>query len=341
MRLVKDIFVVLALMFVTSCERYIDLNKIGPERLLVVNANLLSGDTLQTFLLSWSLFDAVKPVESAHLEFYVNGELAATSDDVHELDRFSSYVSEMKVKATFKEGDKVKIKVASGESHAEITAIAPTAPKITSVDTTEFSTKDKQGDVEEFYMAKVSLSDVPGENNYYRIIMSVESEFYASQVSADSGYKEGQFLCNASKAIDFDNTYESLLYKKMKIGMDSDSDDKDNYYANKFNLFTDNSFADGAYTLKLAFGKYDLYNYYPGSWSSDMFRPVASNSIRFRVLSMSRSSYNYMNDYAFDMSDQGDWTFIGDIPYPSNVKGGTGMVSVMTPADYYVRLGNQ
>ena len=45
-----------------------------------------------------------------------------------------------------------------------------------------------------------------------------------------------------------------------------------------------------------------------------------------------------MNDYAFDNSEQGSWTFIDEIPYPSNVSGGTGMVSIMTPADFSIDL---
>lgn len=332
------IWMTAAVMLSASCEHYIDLRDAGPEKLLVVNGNLISGDTLHTVFLSWSMFDDVKPVKSAHIDLYVNGKIVASSDEVKEPDRYASYAGEVKLSASFRPGDEVRIAVDADDAHAETVSVAPDVPVINAVDTSAFEAKDKNGDIVDWYMTRVSLRDISGESNYYRILMSVESEFRASHVAPDSGYKDGQFLCNVSSNVDFDNTYESLLYRKLNIGMDDNSDDSDNYYANKYNLFTDNPFADGEYTLKLAVRKWSLYNSYPDSWSSDKFRPAESRSLRVRVLSMSRSTYNYMNDYAFDKSDQGDWTFIGGIPYPSNVTGGTGMVSVMSPADYEILL---
>ena len=41
----------------------------------------------------------------------------------------------------------------------------------------------------------------------------------------------------------------------------------------------------------------------------------------------------------FDHSDQGGWSLASGIPYPSNVKGGTGLVSIMSQARYKLRLG--
>ncbi len=336
----RIIFAVAALV-TAGCERYIDLSAVGPERLLVINGNLVSGDTLHTVYLSWSMFNEVKPVEEAHLECYVNGVLADSSDDVREPKRFSSDVGEVRFKAEFKAGDEVRVRVTAGECEAESVSVVPAAPSITAVDTSGFNAYTDDGDEVDYYMSRVALRDVPGEKNYYRMTMQIVSDFYASKVNPDyDGCKDGQFLCTVSNEIKFDNTYENLLHRKINIGMDGDSPsyDGDNYYSNKFNIFTDQTFSDGEYVLKIAFPKGGLYNYYPNGWSSDKFTPVQCRRIRFRVLSMSRSSYTYMNDYTFDLSDQSDWTVIGDIPYPSNVKGGTGMVSVMTPADFEINL---
>lgn len=198
--------------------------------------------------------------------------------------------------------------------------------------------KNKGGELVDFYMTKVHLQDVAGERNFYRMVMSYESEYRASEVPSGSPYKEGQFLCRRYRDIMFDNKYESLLYRNLKIGMEDSSSDANNYYANEYNLFTDNTFADKEYTLKLAVEKTLLHNYYPNSWSRDEYVPAEYGKICFRVLSMSRSTYTYMNDYAFDNSEQGSWTFIDEIPYPSNVSGGTGMVSIMTQADFYIDL---
>ena len=324
-----------------GCERYIDLSSVGPERLLVLNGNLVCGDTLHTIYLTWSMFNDVKPVTDAHLECYVNGDLAASSDEVKTPDRFAYDAGMMQFKARFNAGDEIRVRVKAGECEAESVSVVPNAPVITAVDTSDFNVYDKDGNATAYYMAKVALQDVPGESNYYRMTMQLVSDFRASKVNPEyTDYKEGQFLCSVTSDVRFDNTYESLLYRKINIGMDGSSDlyDGDNYYANKFNIFTDQTFRDSEYTLKIAVGKGVLHNSYPDSWSNQKFVPVQYRKLRFRVLSMSRSSYTYMNDYTFDLSDQSSWTVVGDIPYPSNVRGGTGMVSVMNVAEFEIGL---
>lgn len=328
----------IAAMMSAACEEYIDLRREGPEKMLVVNGNLVAGDTLHTVFLAWGMYDAVKPVESAHLECYVNGKLVASTDKVTEPERFSYNANAIRFKAPFNAGDEVRITVDAGDAHAEAVAVAPNAPVVNAVDTTSFMAKNKGGELVDFYMTKVHLQDVAGERNFYRMVMSYESEYRASEVPSGSPYEEGQFLCSGYRDIMFDNKYESLLYRNLKIGMEDSSSDAKNYYANEYNLFTDNTFADKEYTLKLAVEKTLLHNYYPNSWSRDEYVPAEYGKICFRVLSMSRSTYTYMNDYAFDNSEQGSWNFIGEIPYPSNVSGGTGMVSIMTPADFYIDL---
>ena len=331
----KTLLIISAVLLTASCEKFIDLSKTGPEKMLVVNGNLVSGDTLHTVSLSWSRFSDVEPVESAHLECYVNGKLAATTDKMEKSDYYAKWRSEIRFKADFKAGDEVRINVDADGSHAEVVSIVPEAPVISSVDTTSFRAKDDHGDLTDYWITGVRLRDVPGENNYYRITMSLESLFTAIDVAPDSGYEEGQTLSTASRDIYFENRYENLLYRNIDISSD---DNKYNYYANMYNLFTDASFADGEYTLKLAVDKDLPQNWPDGFWPSDILTPSEHRWMRFKVLSMSRSSYTYMNAYAFDLSDQSDWSIIGEVPYPSNVKGGTGMVSIMTAATYDLPL---
>ncbi len=48
------------------------------------------------------------------------------------------------------------------------------------VDTASFMAKNKGGELVDFYMTKVHLQDVAGERNFYRMVMSYESEYRAS-----------------------------------------------------------------------------------------------------------------------------------------------------------------
>lgn len=63
-------------------------------------------------------------------------------------------------------------------------------------------------------------------------------------------YRTGDKLSGDFRYIALDNTSEPLLNKKIRLGME-DSDTGNNYYDNEYNIFTDNIFADGKYTLSL------------------------------------------------------------------------------------------
>ncbi len=316
----------------TACERYVDLKVDGPENLLVVNSNLCSGDTLHTVYLALSQVQDVKPVKSAILKCYVNGVLVSETDRVIEHGH-SGIRNTMQFKADFKPGDEVKITVESGNCKTETVSVVPSLPEISIVDTCSVTLKDGSENLK----IRLKIRDVKGEDNYYRLLAYVDSDFWAEDVAPEvTEYTEGQLLerCSDSKYID--NSQEGLLYRK--VGTD-ENHNKYNYWSNYYNIFTDSRFANGEYTLTLLMEDRNLSNFYSGEWSGDYFTLTQTRKLRFRGVSMSKQTYYYMNDYAFDHSDETLWSFISGIPYPSNVTGGTGMVSVMATVDAEIKLG--
>lgn len=315
----------------TACERYVDLETGGTEGLLVVNGNLYSGDTLHTVHLSLSKIRDIEPVKKAALKCYVNGTLVSETDRVMD-DDYTSLSGKMQFKADFKPGDEVKITVESGDCRAETVSTVPEAPEISVVDTCSVTLKDGT----ESLKIHLKIRDIKGENNYYRLLAYVDSDFWAEDVAPEvTQYTEGQHLESCSESKDIDNTQEGLLYRK--VGTDENQDMYD-YWSNYYNIFTDSQFADGEYTLTLLMDEKNLRNDYGEGWVENYFTLTQTRSLRFRVLSMSKLTYFYMNDYAFDNSDESFWSFINGISYPSNVTGGTGMVSVMAPVDAGIGL---
>ena len=312
----------------TGCERYIDLETEGPESLLVLNGNLCSGDTLHTVYLSLSQVRNIEPVTSAVLKCYVNGQMVSMTDEVTEY----GISGMMHFKADFKPGDEVKITVESGECRVETVSTVPSLPEISVVDTCSVTLKDGSENLK----VHLKIRDVKSEDNYYRLIAYVDSDFWAEDVAPEvTEYTEGQHLESCSDDKYIDNTQEGLLYRK--VGTDEDQSIY-SYWSNYYNIFTDSQFADGEYTLSLLMSEWNLRNYYSEEWVENCFTLTQTRKLRFRVLSMSKQTYYYMNDYDFDHSDESLWSFISGIPYPSNVTGGTGMVSVMAPVDVEIGL---
>lgn len=337
----KMILALAAVAACASCEKYIDLKVDRPERLLVVNGNVLAGEPVHTVKLAWSTFRDIRPVESAHLECFVNGTKVAETSDLQDVLSFGekdAVIRQMNFSADFKPGDEVRITVEAGDVKVYVVSNVPAAPVIPSVDTSTVRTKDYFGDLTDHSLYEVNVQDVRGEDNYYRVVIDLDSEFYVDWVSDDEKqYRKGDILGEVTSSLDIDNSMEPLL--RRKIGKDDDDSDW-NFYNNRYNIFTDNKFRDSDYTMRLvvehngSLRNIDRYEY-----DENRVRLAQDRTVNIRVWSMPKLSYIYMNDYMFDHSDQGNWSFVSGIPYPSNVKGGTGLVTIMSQAECSVRLG--
>lgn len=127
-----------------SCEEYIPVDLPGPEKMLLVNALMSTGDTTHTVCVGVSTHEKAEKLKSGHLECWVNGDLVATSDNVEKADGLL-YHNVFRFHADFKAGDEVRIVVESDGMRAEATTVALDAPVIDGVDTTHLNRKSSKG----------------------------------------------------------------------------------------------------------------------------------------------------------------------------------------------------
>ena len=152
-----------------SCEEYIPVELPGPERMLLVNALMSTGDTSHTVCVGVSTHEKAVELKSGHLECWINGELVVTSDNVEEADGLL-YHNVFRFRADFKAGDKVRIVVESEGMRAEATTVALDAPVLAGVDTTHLYKKSSKGsDYIKTLGMGVHVKDRPGEKNYYML----------------------------------------------------------------------------------------------------------------------------------------------------------------------------
>ncbi len=282
-----------------SCEKYIPVEFTGPEKMLVVNALMATGDTTHTVYAGISTYSEVLRLESGRLECWVNGKLAATVGEPEKSDR-TIYHNMFRFRADFKAGDEVKIVVESDGMRAEATTVVLDAPVLAGVDTTHLNKKSSGGGFFKTLGMGVHVKDKPDEKNYYMLQVWYFGEYYRKQ-------------------LEIDNSSEPFLNSGINTSVGSNDMASDSYFSNKYNIFTDKGFEGGSHIFKISL---------VGKSLSD---------VTVRLLALDRKTYNYINTAWFDDSDLADWWFFVDKPYPANVTGdGIGLVSVMTSSDYKI-----
>ena len=282
-----------------SCEEYIPVELPGPERMLLVNALMSTGDTSHTVCVGVSTHEKAEELKSGHLECCVNGELVATSDNVEETHGLL-YHNVFRFRADFKAGDEVRIVVESEGMRAEATTMALETPILVGVDTAHIYKKNKSGNPYKALGMGVRVKDNPDEKNYYML-------------------QVWDFGGSYPRLLDIDNSSEPFLNSGMNLNYDSEDPSPTNYFANKYNIFTDKGFEGGTHVFKV---------------SLDRSLPA---KVTVRLLALDRKTYNYINAAWFEETDLSALAFFPDKPYPTNVTGdGIGFVSVMTSTDYEI-----
>ena len=158
-------------------------------------------------------------------------------------------------------------------------------------------------------------------------ILDTESEEHYPEVGEELG------RINNEK-IEFDNSYEPVLNKRIDIAGDGEN----NYYNNQYNIFTDAMFRGGTYSLKVLTRPYSsltvpVWTYWPGSVNIRISRKVS-----VKLFSLSRDAYCYMDDLQFDYSNLSGTYLFDDLSYPDNVKGGRGFITMMSVSEYVMEL---
>ena len=211
-----------------SCEKYIPVDLPGPEKLLLVNALMSTGDTLHSVYAGISTHKEVTRLESGRMECWVNGLLVATSDSLERPSKAYNH-NVFRFKADFKPGDEVRIVVESDGMRAEATTVVLDAPVLAGVDTVHLKKRSSKGDIYKTLGMGVHVKDNPDEKNYYMLQVWWFGKSY-------------------SRLLEIDNSSEPLLNSGININYDK----SDNYFANEYNIFTDKGFEGGSHIFRIS-----------------------------------------------------------------------------------------
>lgn len=343
----KIIILIVVLGLAVSCVEDLYPGTVGPDRVLAMNADLYSTDTLHTVLLYYSGHNSIEYVEGATVSIYVNGDLMdVTSEDVCDKDgRYQEDYARYQLKARFSEGDKVKIVAEKDDYHIEAEEEVLPCPSIGGTGYDIVFEEDPLSEMVSKYVAlNVGVEDDKAGLDYY----AVEVFLKKSCVRDD----DGKVVEDIYDRINLDVSKEPLLTSNFPSSFEGlDSTEYDDYSNFMFWAFTDNSFRDGNYSLLLRAPC--TYQFLPnhgmsatsgydedGNWTSIVEKFTMSLSLEVRLSRVPRSVYTtYMYKY-FEYSTLSMLVlFDTNHEYQSNVSGGTGIVNLWSSRIEEIKLG--
>ena len=332
-------------LLLAACETLIYPDLPFEGDVLVMNARLSTADSVHTVHLAWSRRDSVAYVADAAVSCRVNGVAVATASGAKE----GAYTFE----ARFAPGDEVVLAADAAGHHAEAAVTVPATPvvdhprwdRVRHAETAEEEPRD-------YYRVKVDVHDIPGQRNFYKAGLwssySVPGLGGYVRDEATGEYVQGTLSVTRQVRERYvTNCYDPLLGSSLDLSFGANDPywtaDELNYSRNLWNLFPDTSFADGVHTLVLA-GRCSEVMRRPSATFEPDRQYEADACIRVRVFSLSEEDWRHLN---MSRADLADFSIAGlDIdvyeqtqPYPENVTGGMGFVTVEAAVDVVVDIG--
>ncbi len=241
----------------------------------------------------------------------------------------------------FVPGDKLTVTARLGDLSASASAVVPACQgSIVKVDTMSLCILVEDDDIiayvdsngnqvptytytEQHY--SIQVQDFPDDQETHYFLFQMEDVVYTIDSS-------GSVTDSLFSSHDFVNTGDPLLHPGGNslfgdIGLSE----------NVFSLFTNVSFASGTHTFQLEDSEYDAALWGVLRSGSLEVGDSARLECRIKLYTLTQDEYIYLNCIS---SEQSGFYISGlsePIVYPSNVKGGLGFVSIVTPAIYTLR----
>ena len=329
----RYIFTILTAAFLAvSCENTVEeIWSNDNEAILVLNAQLWQDRTLHRIFVHCSEGSHSNEVKDADVTLTVNGGAPQKALPWNYTEEgFNGYMIEefrgYNVDADLAPGDKVEVRASwhglSASASIEVPEVCGTISK---VDTAYIVVPGGGSDGRDWHSRQyaITVKDKAGEKNYY--MLSFEDIFYRINpygVKVDSFASEGSF----------DSTADPLLHPaESSLLEDYLGDD------NRYETFTDDSFADASCTLKVMDTAYASYF---GDWSRfwDTFQEGDFYSLDrvIKVYTLTFDEYIYLKSI---LAANNDIEFMTEpVIYAGNVSGGLGFVTAITPSAYTIQF---
>lgn len=217
----------------------------------------------------------------------------------------------------FSPGDRVRIEAYAndGKYHAWAEDIIPTPIGIEQIDTSTYE-KYTFSHNDSYIRLKTTFTDIPDENNFYRITLVQTETVHGKTV-------HGKDTLKISKYQTLMDTREDIILNDGKVILD------DNFYIpqikNSYCVFDDIRL-NGTYTMTTSFYRSSVF-YFDPYYNPIGFNPeYVANKYDIHLISITETYYYYLKALNIISSDNYDEYLSMPVSFPSNVEGGIGFV---------------
>lgn len=321
-------FLLIAAFAIVSCENDLPFSiKDNPPK-LVMNA-LINADSLTNYVyLNLTGKEQTSHIKDATLEVRINDILTKSlrplpvEPETPPQCRFS-------LNEAFSPGDVIRLDALTddGKHHAWAEVTVPQRLEaIEKIDTLTIP-YGQSGYSTIHLRHKITFKDIPGEDNYYRLIMDTRVTQKRmnenKEVIATQSWRNYNFI-----------SWEDVV---LTDGQPSTGDDRENSMfdtpQNVYGVFNDSRFKNSTYTMTVYQPTYLFRGF---DYNNPLIREHAE--VIVRILSITETEFYYLKALNLVDSDSYDETINEPIKYPSNVYGGTGIVGVSTEVSKVIQI---
>lgn len=341
-----------------ACTNEIPYNEQIYSPQLILNAQLNAGEKENYAYLHLSEGNRIGRVTQGSLILYINGESAETPEEISPEELYSDlkgtiddeqfeqllhnvYFKKFRITSELHPGDHIRLEAIAenGAYHVSAETTVPHPVEYLHVDTALAYLREYQGDVLH-RQYKITLKDLPGEKNYYRLNIAHELRqqvtYWAYDYDAEGNLTQEQrdTLLISVPTTKIINREDVILTDGRPHNYNDEENELFPSIENQYNLFTDSRFTDASATLKVYTPVYE--NTPP--WVFNYIDYHDSQTITVSIYSLNEEQYRYLKALNTLEDDDYDGVLMEAVSIPSNVSGGLGFVGASTCTKFVLQV---
>ena len=289
---------------------------------------LINADSLSNIVfLNLTGKEHMSHILDATLEVRINGDL---KEQLRPLPIESEYVipqCQFRVTSKLTPGDVLRLDAITddGQYHAwsEVTVPRRLA-EIENIDTLTIQLSTS-GYTSEYLRHKITFTDLPDEDNYYRLIMDTRLMFKKLN-------DNNEIVTNEWRNYNFIYREDIVLTDGQPSTDDDDENGLFDTIKNIYGVFNDSRFKNSTYTMTVHVPRYLFQDI------DDRPHLSAKIDIIVRLVSITEMEFYYLRALNLIDSDSFDETINEPVKFPSNVNGGIGFVGVSTEVSRVIQI---